>query len=377
MNTLVLPAIAIRQGKTRTLYTFAVEGKSLHDIAQISRLGRNENEMLIGYQRPEVTSHIDGIRAYLESADAMLPNAIVVAFDSRVIFRPLDEKSDGKPSSHGFLHIPLPSDEHTVRAGWIVDGQQRAAAIRDTNLANFPIFVTAFVSDSTEDQREQFILVNSTKPLPKGLIYELLPATDSHLPVHLQRKRFPALLAQQLNFDPQSPLRHKIQTPTTPEGIIKDNSILRMLENSLNDGALCKFQNTPAQKPDVDEMMNLLIHFWQAVAVVFKDAWDLPPSKSRLTHGAGIITMGHLMDAISDRLRNHGTPTRDQFAADLAPLAPFCSWTSGYWNFGLNMQRKWNEVQNTSRDIQLMANYLLVQYKRLVWNAAPHEIDAG
>jgi len=34
----------------------------------------------------------------------------------------------------------------------------------------------------------------------------------------------------------------------------------------------------------------------------------------------------------------------------------------------MGMQKKWNEVQNISRDIQLIANYLLVQYKRLVWN---------
>ena len=31
-------------------------------------------------------------------------------------------------------------------------------------------------------------------------------------------------------------------------------------------------------------------------------------------------------------------------------------------------QRKWNEIQNTSKDIQLLANYLLVQHKSLVWN---------
>ena len=51
----------------------------------------------------------------------------------------------------------------------------------------------------TQEQREQFILVNSTKPLPKGLIYELLPNTEAKLPSTLGRKRFPSeLLAQML-----------------------------------------------------------------------------------------------------------------------------------------------------------------------------------
>jgi hypothetical protein len=31
------------------------------------------------------------------------------------------------------------------------------------------------------------------------------------------------------------------------------------------------------------------------------------------------------------------------------------------------MQRKWNDVQNTSKDVQLLSNYLLLQYKALVW----------
>ena len=374
MNLLTVPAIAIRQGSNRVLYTFAIDGTLLHDIAQVSRLGRNDGEKIIGYQRPEVISHIDEIRAYLESENPMLPNAIVLAFDSRVKFEAHDGEHRAAQVTPGLLRIPALQDDGEDRVGWIVDGQQRAAAIRDAALENFPIFVTAFITDSIDEQREQFILVNSTKPLPKGLIYELLPATDSHLPSHLQRKRFPSLLLQQLNFDPVSPLRHKIQTPTTPEGIIKDNSILRMLENSLNDGALFRFHDA-AHRPETDEMMKLLINFWQAVATVFSTAWELPPSRSRLTHGAGIITMGHLMDAIADRLRNEGNPTREQFVADLTPLAPFCSWESGYWNFGPGMQRKWNEIQNTSKDIQLVANYLLVQYKRLVWNALPHALN--
>jgi len=78
--------------------------------------------------------------------------------------------------------------------------------------------------------------------------------------------------------------------------------------------------------------------------------------------------MGHLMDAIADRYRATGIPTTTQFAADLLPLKPLCSWTDGYWDFGGGTQRKWNEVQNTTKDIQLVANYLLVNYKRLVWS---------
>jgi DGQHR domain-containing protein len=400
---LELPAIAIRQCKKRELYAFAVDGKRLHDFAQISRLGRDEGEKIAGYQRPEVISHIAEIRNYLESEEPMLPNAIVVAFNSRVKFRPLKGGRNGSDPVHGHLVIPTDVDGSGTKAGWIVDGQQRAAAIRDAQLEGFPVFVTGFITDNVAEQREQFILVNSTKPLPKGLIYELLPGTDVQLSTHLQKRRFPAYLLERLNYDSRSPLHLAIQTPTNPfvdlstrhrrgfqtgktaktaeerntggtvaaakvQGYIKDNSILRMIENSFHDGALYRCRLRADGEMDNERMLQLLFNFWEAVATVFADAWGKPPTRSRLTHGVGIVSMGHLMDAIADRHRAKGIPSVEEFAADLTPLVPHCSWTDGYWDFGQGNQRKWNEVQNTTKDIQLVANYLLVQYRRLVWS---------
>ena len=402
---LELPAIAIRQGAQRELYAFAVDGKQLHDFAQVSRLSRGDDENIAGYQRPEVISHIAEIRHYLESEAPMLPNAIVVAFDTRVEFRPLEGKRTGEGPWHGHLLIPKAGMSEEYKPGWIVDGQQRSAALRDARMGAFPVFVTGFVTDNVAEQREQFILVNSTKPLPKGLIYELLPGTDVQLSSHLQRRRFPAYLLERLNYDSRSPLHLAIQTPTNPfidhsvrnrrgfqpngkvakqsisaasgtlpragaakvQGFIKDNSILKMLENSLNDGALYRCRLQADGEMDTDRILALLFNFWSAVTQVFHDAWDKPPTRSRLSHGVGIVSMGHVMDAISDRYRSSGVPTTEQFADDLVPLQPLCSWTDGYWNFAPGTHRKWNEIQNTSKDIQLVANYLLVQYKRLVW----------
>jgi DGQHR domain-containing protein len=394
--TLELPAIAIRQGSKRELYAFAVEGKQLHDFAQVSRLGRDESEKIAGYQRPEVLSHIAEIRNYLESEEPMLPNAIVVAFDSRVHFRPLKGQRESDGPRHGHLIIKTETEALVDKPGWIVDGQQRAAAIRDARMGKFPVFVTGFITDSVAEQREQFILVNSTKPLPKGLIYELLPGTDVQLASHLERRRFPAYLLERLNYDSRSPLHLAIQTPTNPfqdftprnnrgfqnkaqkapavagkvkvQGFVKDNSILRMLENSLRDGALYRCRLQADGEMDIDRILKLLFNFWQAVATVFEDAWGKTPARSRLTHGVGIVSMGHLMDAISDRYRTKAIPSQQEFEADLLPLKPFCSWTDGYWDFGPVDKRKWDQLQNTSKDIQLVANHLLVQYKRLVWS---------
>jgi DGQHR domain-containing protein len=363
-----LPAIEIRQGPKRMFYSFAVDGKLLPRFATVSRIHRNGDNLLAGYQRPEVLSHIAEIRNYLESSDPLLPNAIVIAFDHRVTFEPGSEADSGY-SRWGTLIVPLNEDgEDTNKPGLIVDGQQRSAAIRDARITSFPICATAFIANDEREQREQFILVNSTKPLPKGLIYELLPTTEMKLPALLQRRRFPAQLLARMNADEGSPLRGRIRTPTTPSGVVQDNSLLKMLENSLSDGVLYRFRDPAADASDAEAMLQVLNAFWRATAAVFPNAWGLPPVRSRLMHGAGIVSMGFLMDAIADRHRDVGMPSESQFREDLEPLKEVCRWTDGYWDFGPGVKRKWNEVQNTPKDIQLLANYLMVQYKALVWS---------
>src|SRR5436190_8848404 len=128
-KTIEVPAIGIRQAGKRQLFAFAVNGKELHNFAQISRLSRDEDERVAGYQRPEVLSHIAEIRNYLESEAPILPNAIVVAFDSRVRFRPILGERTGDGPWHGHLIIPQDGTTGKGKPGWIVDGQQRSAAL--------------------------------------------------------------------------------------------------------------------------------------------------------------------------------------------------------------------------------------------------------
>jgi DGQHR domain-containing protein len=360
-----LPALRLEQGPGKFLYSFAVDGKLVPRFAAVSRIRRAAGDQIEGYQRPEVLSHIAEIKLYLESDAPMIPNAVVIAFDSRVKFAPLP-KQVSTSVVHGTLTIPTSRDDRS-KAGFIVDGQQRLAAVRDARITGFPLFVTAFISDDIGQQTEQFILVNTTKPLPKGLIYELLPSTEGVLPRALHRRRFPSYLLDRLNRDHDSPFFGRIQTPTTPQGVVKDNSILRMLENSLSDGALYRFRDEDRSAGDSNAMLLMLKNFWFAVAQVFAPSWGMPPKKSRLMHGAGVVALGLLMDAIADRHRSLGIPSIGQFREDLMPLATLARWTDGYWDFGPGQQRKWNEVQNTTKDIALLSNFLLIKYKSLVW----------
>lgn len=356
MRTLRLPALAVRQTPGRTVYAFAVDGKRLRSFVDISRARRDDPSAIAGYQRPEIRAHVAAIRAYLESADPMIPNALVVSFD-RIVFEADSGKGD-LPIATGTLVVPVPERDGEPKPGWLVDGQQRSAAIDEAAIDSFPVVVTAFVAADPADQREQFVLVNSARPLPKGLVHELLPSITGPLPPALVRKRLPAALLERLNHDVDSPLEGLVRTPTTPSGVIKDNSMLRCLENSLTDGALHRHREAALGNGDLEEMLDLLKDYWAAVRDVFPEAWGKPPRRSRLMHGVGILTMGFLMDTIADDPTAAGAPTRDEFAVDLERIAPSCRWTAGTWDFG----RPWNEVQNTSQDIGLVTRHLASRY---------------
>lgn len=374
MPELRIPALAFDQGPAGPLFAFAVEGRRLAEFATIARVRRDGAGDLLGYQRPEIRRHVAAIRAYLESDAPRLPNALVVAFDERVRFEeaptpPPHTLGAGEGGRLGTLVVPAPPDvpDHE-KPGWVVDGQQRMMALQDADpdrLAGpFLVCVVAFVAASEAEQREQFILVNATRPLPKSLVYELLPVTEGPLPPALAARRFPATLLDLLRRDPESPFFGRIKTPTNPEGDIKDNSVLRMIEHSLSDGALYRYRGDERRPDRVAGMLRVLKAYWGAVAEVFPEAWALPPKRSRLTHGAGLIAMGYVMDAAADRLADARRWTRRTFARELAALAPHCRWTAGTWTFGPGQIRRWNEIQNVGTDIHLLTYHLLTLLPR-------------
>ncbi|UPK63593.1 DGQHR domain-containing protein [Rhodococcus pyridinivorans] len=353
-----VPAIEVKQGERR-IFCFAVDGKRIHDFATVSRIHRDDDGALDGYQRPEVLSHIKAIRRYLESDGAMLPNAVVLAFDERVKFEPYRRKSSVEYSVPGDLIIPI--DESVAeenKPALLVDGQQRSAAIREADLGEFPVAAVGFIANSEDEQRSQFILVNNTKPLPKGLIHELLPDTAGYLPPKYARRQLPAQVMIRLNSDPDGPFYRKIAMPTSPDGEIKDNTILKMIENSLYDGALYQYRNPDDGSGDIDQMVLHLTAFWKLVENTWPIEWKMPPRKSRLTHGVGIQALGYVMDSITEG----GYPEEfDTLRIDrkLASIGDIAAWTGGVWDLGPDDQRRWNSLQNTPNDVKLLTNVFL------------------
>jgi len=117
------------------------------------------------------------------------------------------------------------------------------------------------------------------------------------------------------------------------------------------------------ERVDAERMLEILKAYWTAASEVFAEGWGLPARKSRLMHGVGIVSLGFVMDAIADRFDEGGLPTDRFFAEDLELIAPVCRWTNGEWDFGGGVRRKWNELKNLEKDIQLAANHLLRHYR--------------
>lgn len=350
-----IEALRIVQPSGREVFSFATTADALLQITEIPHIGRGGDDQLVGYQRPEVISHIAEIRRYLESEGAVLPNTIVVAFNNGVTFTP--RPSGAGPAELGELHVPL-AGKGEPRPGFVVDGQQRLAAIASSRYAAFPFFVTALIAPDVAEQRKQFVLVNRTKPLPQGMIYELLPEIEGCLPQSLAKQRLAAMLTTRLNLTPGSLLHHKIRTPTCPQGVIKDNSMRRAILNSLSDGALFEVLRDKRSDPDLmDVMTRLVATFWEGVQQTFPEAWDLPPKSSRLTHGVGIVALGYVMDCLYARQPPRVEWTVEAVADELGPLVPHCAWTSGTWSFGNGEDRSWNALQNTDRDVRMLAGY--------------------
>ena len=348
-----VPCVRVIQGK-RALYSFAVDGKKLQSFASIARVGRGSDAEIAGYQRPEVIKHVKGIQRYLEKPGALLPNAIVVAFDHRVRFEMLAQAEEVSYACAGILVIPIDeSDTESDKPGWIVDGQQRSAALRDARLDEFPVCVVSFVADEDE-QRAQFILVNNTRPLPRGLIHELLPATKAELPVQLMRRRLAAQILERLNTDKDSPFRDMIITPTRPSGVVKDNAVLRMVENSIYNGALYEYRRADSGEGNVPSMLRHLKIYWKTVANTFPGAWGLTPRQSRLSHGVGIAALGYVMDELTE-----GKPLAQVGEASTRlSILRDAPWTNGDWEFDAGT-RRWNSLQNTPNDIRLLADHLV------------------
>jgi DGQHR domain-containing protein len=361
------PALKIEQNPCLPLYLLSLTAREVTAVADISRVSRTPGGVLVGYQRDQVRAHIQDITEYLNQDEALLPNSLVLAFNRSVRFEHEGPGDRREAVSIGVISIPISAGDEP-KPGWIVDGQQRATALMESRRADWPVPVNAFITGEPEVQRDQFLRVNNTKPLPKGLITELLPEVVSPLPRRLATKKLPSLLCEQLNRDSASPFAGLIRRVTTTaearrRATVADLSVVKMLEESLTkpSGCLFRFHNLATGELETEEVWRILIAYWSAVRDTFPDAWGIPPASSRLMHGTGIRALGRLMDRMMASFHPHETGLSLRLRDELQAVAPVCRWTSGRWE---ELGLEWGDVQNVPRHLGLLSDFLIRTYLR-------------
>lgn len=362
-RTIKLNALRVQQRKDIPIYVFGIEGRLVHQVATVSYAERSKDGALTGYQRAAVSKHIKEILEYLSDSSPLLPNAIVVAFDDRVTFSPLKGAQQSEWGTFGRLEVPLPSNGAQTKAGWIVDGQQRATALAQLDARkHFPVVVVGFQSASQQVQREQFLLVNKTKPLPRDLLHEILPDVGARLSRDLKKRQIASKVLQALRFNPDSPFFGRVRgLGVDGEGAnISQAAILSVIQSSIRKkGILFDFYDGTKGKHDYKRMAQVLSVFFEGVRRTWPKAWEGAPTTSRLVHGVGIVALGHLMDRIMREVDPESSKAAAAVEHRLSRISRRCSWIAGRWPV---LGCAWNELQNTSQDKARLTEFILKEY---------------
>lgn len=342
MTTFTYRAIQAKQSPNHQILSFAARPADILGFSEIERVSRSEDGTLTGFQRHQIAPHIKEIRDYLSHDNAILPNPIVIAFV---------DGASAKTLEPGLAELTINAGED--KPGFVVDGQQRLTALSGLLDKDFEVLVSALICKDYDEMRQQFVLLNNTRPLPKALIYELLPLTPD-LPERFTARAFAAKLVEMLNYDENSSLHGQIKQHTNPTGIISDTAVQKIVMNSVSDGAMREFMGGDDY---VDKSFSLLSDYFAAIQQIFPEAWKgHKPKSSRLVHGAGIVALGYLLEFLYSR---HGAKSKEEFMSLLEKIANKCYWTGGVWPFSTTDQRDWNKIQNVPQDIMTLASYLV------------------
>src|SRR5436190_22765286 len=84
---LSIRALRTTQGDDVEVFSFFIKGSEIAQVAEISRISRDEDDSLKGFQRKEIQNHVKGIVEYLDRGDVLFPNAIILALSPEVQFK--------------------------------------------------------------------------------------------------------------------------------------------------------------------------------------------------------------------------------------------------------------------------------------------------
>jgi len=165
-------------------------GATPSDLLKIGYVSRRASGKPSAYQRILNGERIKRISAFVTSRDALLPNAIIIAFDNN------RDIQDAINYNNGKLTFPL-----TYCSAWIIDGQHRVFGFLNTRFEKNPsdqfrLPVVAFKSLDDVLQNRTFVNINyNQKKIDPTLLCDLATSVPD-----LQNElTWPSLLVSELN----------------------------------------------------------------------------------------------------------------------------------------------------------------------------------
>ena len=76
----------VHRGDT-ALYAFFIPGELITEIADISRIHRDDHDVLEGFQRKAIQQHVKNIAEYLDQGDVLFPNSLILAMSPEIVFQ--------------------------------------------------------------------------------------------------------------------------------------------------------------------------------------------------------------------------------------------------------------------------------------------------
>lgn len=212
MSTIIIPVIKAIQ-PIGTVYVGKIDSQVLLRMSSVDRRHIDEDEEVLGIQRPLKQDKVREIKKYLTTQNATFPNSIIVNVKRENVVH-LSE-----------TEIELVDSDETFT---IIDGQHRLYGFEDYTGRRFELILAIFVGLEVPLQSEVFSIINSqqTKVDPSlNINLELSDETEN------PRKKL-VQISQSFNLDKDSPWYHQIKMlGSQSDGIISLSSFVRPLFN--------------------------------------------------------------------------------------------------------------------------------------------------
>ena len=296
-------------------------------MSAVDRRYINNNDEVLGVQRPLKYEKVRAIKKYLTTRNATFPNSIIVNV----------KRDDVICEENDILELKVNDETFTI-----IDGQHRLFGFEEYTGNQFELILTIFIGLDSELQAEVFSIINTqqTKVDPSlNINLELADKTDNPRKVIVQ-------IAQSLNYDKDSPWYDNIKLlGSQSEGIISLSSFVKpifnltypekefyTIKNMLKD-AYPEFPSLSLLDVDTDRyplwlfykehnksvIYKILLNYFNAIKTIFPTDWLSQESLLNKTSGYNAI-MKLFGDVVKVGI-SKGTLSEDFFRKTLTPIS--------------------------------------------------------